>query len=53
MAVAAILGLETLFTGLEKWFRKLETWVHQVKTGTVPVFSQNKKQKNKTKVSVP
>jgi hypothetical protein len=36
-----------LFTGLENWFKKLETLVHQVKTGTVPVFSQNKKIKNK------
>jgi hypothetical protein len=49
MTVAAILMLEALFTGLENWFKKLETLVHQVKTGTVPVFSQNKKTKNKNR----
>ena len=52
-AVAVILMLETLFTGLEKWFKKLETLVHQVKTGTVPVFSQNKKTKNKNRGQCP
>jgi hypothetical protein len=47
--LAAILMLETLFGGLENWFKKLETLVHQVKTGTVPVFTQNKKTKNKNR----